>query len=581
MPPLFERRARRARPACTCTGRCPTRCCAARSTEQPDGTANRLGLPLLPDRWVVLRILLPNGPQQAVRARLGARGRPRRRRAARPSGREGSQASNAGHAGRRRRSRADELTGTVGGSAVWAGVYDAVLNRFAFHDPLDDLADGRAERRATATPPPTSSPAGGRTRRAIRSTRPAAPTASPSCSTALRWRLLPDWGDARWRSASTEQVARAQRRPARPRRPRTASATQPSRSGRGARRRARPPRRRSRRSTTCSPQETLASVASTFVAATPFERFVTTPWHLRVEPAARRRLRRARVGDAAASTGARTDRRCGVALGQHDDDVLAALAVGPGHAGRSARATPSGCSTRSPRRRSTASAQPDGVVEIEEHEHAPGVHLAPRRHGRHRPLRLRRAGARARSSAEPARSRRPDRRSTTGAPAQPRGPGACQASRSRRGLVEIATHREARPRRRRERRLRGPRGMRDRPIDPCRPAEPRVVDRPAPRFTFPDRPDGRHAGRAAAACATANDGRASPDGKLTCRWPTQVITEVQGVVGGPHADLLARQRGDPGRGAVRSPARRCSTTRTTPRWLAAAVGRVGAETPTP
>ena len=35
----------------------------------------------------------------------------------------------------------------------------------------------------------------------------------------------------------------------------------------------------------------------------------------------------------------------------------------------------------------------------------------------------------------------------------------------------------------------------------------------------------------------ANDGRASPDGKLTCRWPTQVVSEQQGVVRA--ADLIA------------------------------------------
>ncbi len=33
----------------------------------------------------------------------------------------------------------DELTGIVGGSPNWTASYDAALNRFAFHDPLDDL----------------------------------------------------------------------------------------------------------------------------------------------------------------------------------------------------------------------------------------------------------------------------------------------------------------------------------------------------------------------------------------------------------------------------------------------------------
>lgn len=33
----------------------------------------------------------------------------------------------------------DELTGIIGGSPNWTASYDAALNRFAFHDPLDDL----------------------------------------------------------------------------------------------------------------------------------------------------------------------------------------------------------------------------------------------------------------------------------------------------------------------------------------------------------------------------------------------------------------------------------------------------------
>ena len=74
-----------------------------------------------------------------VAHRLGHRGRPR-----------GGGAAGAVERGRQRRRRAprrparrstaSELTGTVGGAVSWSGVYDAVLNRFAFHDPLADLA---------------------------------------------------------------------------------------------------------------------------------------------------------------------------------------------------------------------------------------------------------------------------------------------------------------------------------------------------------------------------------------------------------------------------------------------------------
>ena len=61
------------------------------------------------------------------------------------------------------------------------------------------------------------------------------------------------------------------------------------------------------------------------------------------------------------------------------------------------------------------------------------------------------------------------------------------------------------------------------------PTEARVVDRPAPRFTFPAEPMValRGAGRS---LRHGGDGRGSADGKLTCRWPTHVITEISGVI---------------------------------------------------
>jgi hypothetical protein len=61
------------------------------------------------------------------------------------------------------------------------------------------------------------------------------------------------------------------------------------------------------------------------------------------------------------------------------------------------------------------------------------------------------------------------------------------------------------------------------------PTEARVVDRPAPRFTFASEPMValRGAGRS---LRHGGDGRGSADGKLTCRWPTQAITEISGVI---------------------------------------------------
>lgn len=102
---------------------------------RPDGATNRLALSALPDRWLVLRLLAPNGAAQVstrgwvVCADVGTvvelpdwTGEP-------PV-----------PAARRRTVAPAELTGSVGGSAQWASTYDAVRDRFAFHDPLDDLA---------------------------------------------------------------------------------------------------------------------------------------------------------------------------------------------------------------------------------------------------------------------------------------------------------------------------------------------------------------------------------------------------------------------------------------------------------
>ena len=106
--------------ACTCTGRCPTRCCAGRCATRAAATGGGLGLRALPDRWAVLRLLAPP-PRTRRRARARLAARRGRRRRPRPGGR----------ARTARRSRADrapagalppaELTGTAGGTLTWTG----------------------------------------------------------------------------------------------------------------------------------------------------------------------------------------------------------------------------------------------------------------------------------------------------------------------------------------------------------------------------------------------------------------------------------------------------------------------------
>ena len=128
----------RAPPACTCTGRCPTRCCAARLTDGTGAATNRLGLPALPDRFVVLRIVLPSGAVDPVLTGWVIEAD---RAVAVPLAQwaEGNAAAASAAAAGAPIPR-KELTGTVGGGLAWSGVYDAVLNRFAFHDPLADIA---------------------------------------------------------------------------------------------------------------------------------------------------------------------------------------------------------------------------------------------------------------------------------------------------------------------------------------------------------------------------------------------------------------------------------------------------------
>ena len=100
----------------------------------PTDPGQRLQMSPAPDRWAVVRLLCPTASDTAVvtgwvieadtaRAVLFA-DYPAQVGAAMPGGRHGA----AGPAHPRRR-----------GNAAWAASYDGTLNRFAFHDPLDDL----------------------------------------------------------------------------------------------------------------------------------------------------------------------------------------------------------------------------------------------------------------------------------------------------------------------------------------------------------------------------------------------------------------------------------------------------------
>jgi len=99
-----------------------------------NGGINRLRLPPLPDRWVVIRIVAPKkGNAPHLRAWVLEAD------TARAVPIEKWPADAAAFRQNGRTVAADELTGVAGGSTNWVGVYDAVLNRYAFFDPLDDL----------------------------------------------------------------------------------------------------------------------------------------------------------------------------------------------------------------------------------------------------------------------------------------------------------------------------------------------------------------------------------------------------------------------------------------------------------
>jgi hypothetical protein len=104
-------------------------------TRQPDGATNRLGLPALPDRWLVLRMLVMSGAPSVqttgwvILADTGT--------VVPLDDWHGEQAL---PPAARHTVASAKLTGTVGGSPQWASTYDAVVDRFAFYDSLSVLS---------------------------------------------------------------------------------------------------------------------------------------------------------------------------------------------------------------------------------------------------------------------------------------------------------------------------------------------------------------------------------------------------------------------------------------------------------
>ena len=459
--------------------------------QRADGAANRLALPLLPDRWVVLRLLLPTGGSGPGGHGLGARGRPRGRRAAGVVDR-----GRRGVAGRQPQGAPlakGELTGTVGGAVSWSGIYDAVLNRFAFHDPLADVAalapNGVDENSAAYLVAGWWSDAAHDPLDAARSN-----DSLHELLDRLRWRLLAEWGDEQWAAAAGEGAVRA---------------AQGARADHGGalvepRARATTVGRRARRAP--------ATSAAPFVPSTRPSSSSRADRHRRRSPPRPARASSPRPGTCAPrcctarSTACRSsgeplvDRRpaaaaLSVALGQHDDDLLAAFAAPPQARPPTSAAPPSGCWRRSPRRRSTASPRPTASSSSRStstpppSRRCPAARPAPtatcsgcrpaapaaHRVGKHRA----KAGKTSAAAAERHGAERDSR--PTAAPRAGRG----RHASARRDDLRDQQQADA---------DRSPPSCsindvaRSRVGDVLAPTEARVVDRPAARFTFPDEP---------------------------------------------------------------------------------------------
>jgi hypothetical protein len=495
------------------------------------GTAgSRLGMPALPDRWLVLRLLHPAGADQpaitgwvlfadrAVAVPLADF------REESPAA--GPAAGPALDAGR--------LTGVAGGSVAWSGVYDAVLNRFAFHDTLADV--------------PAVAPGGvdsgcatylvaGWWRTPAQDPLDAARSDDSlhELLDRLRWRLLYEWGDASFEQArrqSEDELRHALGLT-------TASRWDTGRPTTGTGQRSPRPAAQAPAAAAAASQAaaavgavarkvTQAPTSSAFVSDTASRYLPEIVWNLRSS------LLHGAVFGVPVSGPVTVDHRpapeaVGVALGEHDDDVVAALAAAGQPAGR--RRDTERLLAAFTAQKVGRLATPDGAVEVEEHEHAAGFSsLYSGVAGTDRYLQRRQTGgvggldvgtASRASKVAGARSQPADAARTR------RGPAAAAAGG---GLAaEVLVSFGGKPNLVHAAELAVYELARSRVGDVLTATEERVVERPAARFTFPDDPlvavrglrrSLRHGG----------DGRGSADGKLTCRWPTHVVTEIAGLV---------------------------------------------------
>jgi len=331
--------------------------------QREDAAANRLSLPVLPDRWVVLRIVLPQGATESVVTGWVLEAD---RAVAVPLGSwteggaipDGTPVLGEPLAG-------EQLTGTVGGSVSWSAVYDAVINRFAFHDPLEDLgqlAAGGVDNDCAAYL--VSGWWSDAARDPLDSAR--SNDSLHELLDRLRWRLLYEWGDEQ--AALEQEKAQFELRKALGLT--TAdrwSSPRPGPAAPGPRAQAAAARSSEFVPLSATFLEQPALTAGSVFATEAARRYVADPWQLRSS------LLHGAVYGVPVTGDVPIDGRpdasaLAVALGRHDDDLLAAFAAAPQASVDERRATERLLAAFTSQKVNRL-ASPDGLVEIEEGEH--------------------------------------------------------------------------------------------------------------------------------------------------------------------------------------------------------------------
>ncbi len=421
---------------------------------------------------------------------------------------------------------ASSLTGTVGGSAVWSATYDAVGNRFAFHDRLEDVAavapDGVDGDMASYVVAGWWKDAAADPLDSARSS-----DSLGELLERLRWRPMSDWGDNRYaqQQLAVQQDLRqalglvSQDRYGAPRPPEPGGLNSPA-----------PQALALKPAAAFVPQDTVLTAKSAVIGVSAFAadspiRYTAKPWHLRSS------LVHGVVHGVPVRGDVTHDRRpdpkdTAVALGQHNDDVLAALGALPGTTPTERRDAERLLEAFTFQKLSELGA-PDGVAALEETEHAAAFASVPSGEIAATDRFLQRVQAGRASGLDLGTRLRADVGVKLSGLLHPAGPGPrsglAEASLTigfaKKTDLEILAVSQVFDR------------MHSKVGDVLSSVTPRDVPRPAPRFTFPTDPlvGIRGAGRS---LRHGGDGRGSADDKLTCRWPRHVVTDVQGLLSG-------------------------------------------------